>query len=305
MTETDPAVAAMTAHLEDIARRVADCGGDVEAVRAVIDDYSRLDDATRRVDARTLASTQPVGEWVLAPGARPDHRMLYIHGGSWMSGSPDGYRPLAARISRETGYAVFVLDYRLAPEHPFPAGLDDCVEAWGWLTEAGPEGSAPARGMVVTGDSAGGNLALATSLKLKDSGDRLPDAVVVMSPAVDLGWRSPSLRTRADVDPVLRPDRLGLVSEAYVQGAARMDDPYVSPLYGDFSGVSRVLVQVGDREVLLDDARRITERLSGQGVDVELQVYEHMPHVFQLFAPTVGAATDAIERIGGFVRGDQ
>lgn len=302
MTDPDPAIPGMIAHLESIARRVADCAGDVTAIRAVIEDYSRLDDATRRVDARTAVSEQPAGEWVLAEGARPDHRMLYVHGGSWMSGSPEGYRPLAARISRQTGFSVFVLDYRLAPEHPFPAGLDDCVEAWRWLLSRGPETTSPARSMVIAGDSAGGNLTLAASLKLKDGGDRLPDAVVAMSPAVDLSWQSPSLRSRADVDPILRPDRLHLVSEAYVQGAERMEHAYVSPLFGDFAGLSRVLVQVGEREVLLDDAKRITERMTRQGVDVELQVYEHMPHVFQLFAPTVGAATDAIERIGEFVR---
>lgn len=303
MSESDPAITAMVAHLQGIAGRVADCAGDVAAVRAVIEDYSRLDEATRRMDARRLVSERPAGEWVQAAGARPDHRILYVHGGSWMSGSPDGYRPLAARISRETGCAVFVVDYRLAPEHPFPAGLDDCADAWRWLAANGPESAAPAAVLHLVGDSAGGNLALATALRLRDGGERLPDAVAALSPAVDLTWQSPSLRTRADVDPILRPDRLHQVSEAYVQGAERMDHPYVSPLYGDFRGLCRFLIQVGDREVLLDDARRLAARMAEQGVDVALQEYPAMPHVFQLFAPTVGAATDAIERIGAFVRG--
>lgn len=303
MSESDPGITAMVAHLEGIAGRVADCAGDVAAVRTVIEDYSRLDEATRRMDARRMVSERPAGEWVLAAGARPDHRILYVHGGSWMSGSPDGYRPLAARISRETGCAVFVVDYRLAPEHPFPAGLDDCADAWRWLAANGPESAAPAAALYLAGDSAGGNLAVAAALRLRDGGERLPDAVAVLSPAVDLTWQSPSLRTRADVDPILRPDRLHQVSEAYVQGAERMDHPYVSPLYGDFRGLCRFLIQVGDREVLLDDARRLAARVTEQGVDVALQEYPQMPHVFQLFAPTVGAATDAIERIGAFVRG--
>lgn len=302
MTDMDPAIRKMMAHLEGIARRVADCAGDVAAVRAVIEDYSRLDEATRRVDARTTASGDPPGEWVLADGARADHRLLYVHGGSWMSGSPDGYRPLAARISRETGCSVFVLDYRLAPEHPFPAGLEDCVEAWLWLSGNAPDSPATARKLVLAGDSAGGNLALAAALKLRDRGDRLPDALVALSPATDLTWQSPSLQSRAGVDPILRPDRLHRVSEAYVQGAERMAHPWVSPLFGDFHGICRVLVQVGDCEVLLDDARRLAGRMQDHGVDVELQIYDRMPHVFQLFAPTVGAATDAIERLGGFIR---
>ncbi len=302
MTDQDTAVPAMIAHLEGIARRVADCAGDIGAIRDVIEDYSRLDDATRRVDARTIVSQEPAGEWVLADGARPDQRILYLHGGSWMSGSPDGYRPLAARISRESGCSVFVLDYRLAPEHPYPAGLEDCVAAWHWLSGNGPRSRAAARKQVIVGDSAGGNLALATALRLKDDGGREPDAVVALSPAVDLTWQSPSLRTRAEADPILRPDRLHLVSQAYVQDTERDDHPWVSPLFGDFAGLSRVLIQVGDREVLLDDAKRMADRMQEQGVDVQLQVYEGMPHVFQLFAPTVAASTDAIERIGGFIR---
>ncbi|MDZ7839674.1 MAG: alpha/beta hydrolase [Gammaproteobacteria bacterium] len=302
MTDKDAAVTAMITHLDGIARRVSECAGDVGAIRAVIEDYSRLDEATRRVDARTITSKEPAGEWVLADGAQPEKRVLYVHGGSWMSGSADGYRPLAAQISRESGCSVFVLDYRLAPEHPYPAGLEDCVAAWRWLSGNGPQSGSAARKQVIAGDSAGGNLALATALRLKDDGGRTPDAVVALSPAVDLTWQSPSLRTRARVDPILRPDRLHLVSQVYVQDAERMDHPWVSPLFGDFTGLPRSLIQVGDREVLLDDAKRIAGRMKEQGVDVELQVYEGMPHVFQLFAPTVAASTDAVERIGGFVR---
>lgn len=292
----------MIAHLGSIAGRVAATAGDLEAIRAVIEDYSRLDAATRRMTARTIAVGEPAGEWVIAPGSDPSRRLLYLHGGSWMSGSLDGYRPLAARIAEATGYAVFVVDYRLAPEHPFPAGLDDGVRACRWLVEHGPDGSSPASDLVVAGDSAGGNLALACFLKMKDFNTRTPNAVVALSPATDLTWSSPSLETRAALDPILRPDRLSLVSEAYVQGAENMKHPHVSPLYGDFSGLERMLIQVGDREVLLDDARRLDESVGKQGVNVELQVYEGMPHVFQLFAPTVAAAATAIQSIGDFVR---
>jgi epsilon-lactone hydrolase len=302
MTETNPATAKMIAHLEGIARRVSDCNGDIAAVRVVIEDYSRLDAATRRVDARTLVSREPAGEWVLAAGARPERRILYIHGGSWMSGSPAGYRALTARISRETGYSVFVPDYRLAPEHPFPAGLEDCVAAWQWLATHGPGQGAAARKLAVAGDSAGGNLALAATLRIREAGGAMPDAVVALSPAVDLTWQSPSVVSKAREDPILRPERLELVAQAYVQGAERLDHPGVSPLFGDFTGFPPTLVQVGDREVLLDDAKRIVERMQQQGVDAVLQIYEQMPHVFQLFAPTVSAATDAIERIGAFIR---
>jgi len=299
--EVHSPAAAMHAHLRGIAGRVAACGGDIEAVRAVIEDYSKLDTATRRVDARRVPVASPPGEWVLAGNSRPGHRLLYLHGGSWMSGSPAGYRPLAARIARASGCAVFVADYRLAPEHPFPAGLQDGVAAFEWLAANGPEGAAAARSLVLAGDSAGGNLALAGILKLKDEARRLPDAAVALSPAVDLTWQGESLRTHADVDPILRPDRLAQVVQAYVQGNELLTHPQVSPLFGDFSGLPRLLIQVGDREVLLDDARRLASRASVQDVDVALQVYTGMPHVFQVFAPTVNKAQAAIDHIGEFL----
>lgn len=301
MRSEDPAIQSMHRHLRGIATRVAECEGDIDCVRAVIEDYSRLDAETRGFDARRVVVDSPPGEWVLAANSRPDHRLLYLHGGSWMSGSPDGYRPLAARIAEATGYAVFVLDYRLAPEHPFPAGLEDCVNAFRWLAQNGPEQAADAHHVVIAGDSAGGNLALAAALKIRDEDGPVPQAVVALSPAVDLTWQGESLRTHADVDPILRPDRLTLVSQAYVQNGERLEHPHVSPLFGDFTGLPRMLVQVGDCEVLLDDARRVAARASDQDVDVALEVYAGMPHVFQLFAPTVARAQEAIDRIGAFL----
>lgn len=302
MSVADPATQSMFEHLRGIARRVAECGGDVDAIRAAIDDFSNLDAATRRTEGRAIAHAEPRGEWVIADNGEADRRLLYLHGGSWMSGSPYGYRPLAARISRSTGCAVFVLDYRLAPENPFPAGLEDCVRTYQWLRGHGPESAGAARSVAVAGDSAGGNLALATVLRLRDMRDEPPDATVALSPAVDLTWQSPSLRTHAEVDPILRRDRLPLVSELYVQGVERMEHPCVSPVFGDFHGLRNVLIQVGDQEVLLDDARRIVDHMRAQSVDAELQIYPGMPHVFQMFAPTVAAAGQAIEKIGAFVR---
>lgn len=302
MTSDDPAVQAMFAHLRDIATRVAQCDGDLQAVRDIIEDYSRLDRATREVGADWWPLDEPCGEWVLAPDADPAQRILYLHGGSWMSGSPRGYRPLAARLSRQSGCAVLVLDYRLAPEHPFPAALDDGMRAWQWLAGYGPQGQGTANTLSLAGDSAGGNLALALALRLKDEGGRRPDALVALSPAVDLGWGGASLRSHADVDPILRPDRLSLVSQAYVQDAESMQHPYVSPLFGDLANLPRTLIQVGDCEVLLDDARRMAGRLQQQDVAATLEVYAGMPHVFQLFAPTVAAASRAIGAAGAFVR---
>lgn len=302
MTDRDASTGKMFAHLRSIARRVGDSGGDIGAIRAIIDEFSCLDTDTRRVHGRAVACDDPRGEWVVSQDSDPARRLLYLHGGSWMSGSPLGYRPLAARIARATGCSVFVLDYRLAPENPFPAGLDDCVRACRWLQDHGPQADSPAHKLAVAGDSAGGNLTLATALRLRDEGTRLPQALVALSPATDLTWHSPSLHTHADLDPILRPDRLSLVVQAYVQGAVPADHPYVSPLFGDFHGLPDLLVQAGDHEVLLDDARRLERRARAQNVDVDLQIYAGMPHVFQMFAPTVRAADEAIRKMGEFVR---
>lgn len=302
MSATDPATRHMFEHLRGIAGRVAGCSGDIICIRTVIDDFSALDAATRTVGGRTISCEEPPGEWVAAAHSDPSRRLLYIHGGSWMSGSPYGYRALAARLSRATGCVVFVLDYRLAPENPFPAGLDDCVRAYRWIQHNGPESAAAARSLALAGDSAGGNLAVATALRLKSEGVDPPAALVALSPAVDLTWQGATLQTHAAVDPILRPDRLGLVSQAYVQGAERMDHPYVSPLFGEFHGLGRFLIQVGDQEILLDDAKRLRDRALEHDVAVELQIFPGMPHVFQMFAPTVASAAEAVQRIGEFVR---
>jgi len=196
---------------------------------------------------------------------------------------------------------VFVLDYSLAPENPFPAGLRDCVAAFEWMSRNGPCDQSRSLSLVIAGDSAGGNLALAATLKMKDEQRGLPDAVVALSPATDLTWQGESMITHADADPILRPQRLAGVARAYVQDDGDLGHPWVSPLFGDFSSLSRMLIQVGDREVLLDDARRLADRVSAQNVAVVLEVYADMPHVFQLFAPTVAKAEQAIGNIGRFL----
>ena len=295
-------------HLRGLAAETAKAGaaGDIAANRRIVDRYADVDPSVRAFDAevRRIDVAGVPCEWLLAKGADPDRRLLYIHGGGWTSGGLESHRPLSARISAATGCAVLAVDYRLAPEHPFPAGLDDCIATYGWLRENGPRGAAPARSLFVAGDSAGGNLTLALLLALKQRGLPLPNAAVPISPATDFLATGDSWRTRAARDPILTmgPEGIRLLSAAYLQGAAKPEDPLASPLYGDFRGLPPLLFHVGDAEVLLDDSTRAAEKASKDGVDVTLEVYPDMPHVWHAFAPFLPEATRAIERIGAFVR---
>jgi acetyl esterase/lipase len=294
------------AHLRELASSSGRDQGDIGASRRLVDRYGDVDPSVRDIaaEARPVRADGVPCEWLLAPGASPDHRLLYIHGGGWTAGGLDSHRPLSARISAASGCAVLAVDYRLAPEHPFPAGLDDCLAAYRWLRDHGPDGAAPARRVFVAGDSAGGNLTLALLLALKQRGLPLPNAAVPISPATDFLGSADSYRTRAARDPILTmgPEGIRLLAQVYLQGRSTPEDPLVSPLYGDFAGLPPLLFHVGDAEVLLDDSTRAAEKARAAGVDVTLAVYPDMPHVWHAFAPFLPEATRAIEEIGAFVR---
>jgi acetyl esterase/lipase len=301
-----PQLAQVITHLRGVAQRMLQSAGDPEKSRVWIQEYALVHPSTREIvaEVRPLDLAGVACEWLLAPGADPDRRLLYIHGGGWTSGNLDSHRPLSARISQAAGAAVLALHYRLAPEHPFPAGLDDCVHAYRWLRGNGPNGAAPARSVFVAGDSAGGNLTFATLLACKERGFPLPNGAVPLSAATDFSASGESFRTRAAADPVIpsNPEAIRALGPAYTQGRADPLSPLVSPLNGDLRGLPPLLIQVGDAEVLLDDSTRIAAKAKAAGVDTALSVYPEMPHVFQLFAPFLPEANAAIAEIGAFVR---
>ena len=301
-----PQLARVITHLRDIASRSNLAGGDLVGAREILNDYAAVDDRVQQFDAQV----EPIEvegvpcEWIQAAGADPDRRLLYIHGGGWTAGSLDSHRPLSARISAATGCAVLAVDYRLAPENAFPAGLDDCIAAYQWLRANGPGGAAAATSLFIAGDSAGGNLTFCTMLACKQRGIPLPNAAVPLSAATDLTGSGETFQTRADVDPIIPPDpaALSMMETIYCQGNAKLDDPLVSPLFGDLAGLPPLLIQVGDAEVLLSDSTRIAERAEAAGVDVTLEIWDDMPHVWQAFAGFLPEADEAIEHIGQFVR---
>jgi monoterpene epsilon-lactone hydrolase len=236
-------------------------------------------------------------EWVAAPGFDPARAMLLLHGGGYAIGSIATHRRLAYDLSAASAARVLVIDYRLAPEHPFPAAVDDAERAWRWLLA---QGFAPGA-LSVVGDSAGGGLVLSTLVNLRDLGLPLPACAVAISPWVDLEALGESLVTRAAVDPMVQKEGLLAFARMYL-GSAPARSPLAAPLHAELHGLPPVLVQVGSAETLLDDAVRIAERLHRAGNDVRLSVWPNMPHVFPFFAPVLSEGRDGCQEIGAFVR---
>lgn len=224
--------------------------------------------------------------------------ILYLHGGGYVIGSPSLYRNLTWRLARAAAARLLAVDYRLAPEHPFPAAVDDAMTAYEWILAGG----ADPRRLVVVGDSAGGGLAFALLLRCRDEARLpLPAAVVALSPWTDLALTGASLAGNAVADPFLDANGIPPIAEYYLAGADPRH-PYASPLYGDPTGLPPALLQVGGDEVLRDDATRMADRLRAAGCEVTLEVWPRMPHVWHLFASVMPEARRAIARIGAFVR---
>ena len=265
--------------------------------RAQYDRAERVFPTPADVKVETVTAPERPAEWLRPPGIRTDAAVLYLHGGGYVIGSPRSHRHLAAAIARAVGTAVLLLDYRLAPEHPFPAALEDAVAAYEWLLA---RGIAPER-IVVAGDSAGGGLTVATLLALRDRGRPLPAAGVCISPWVDLTCSAPSYAGKAAVDPIVTQESVTMLAKAYV-GAGDVKAPLVSPLYANLAGLPPLLVHVGSDEVLLDDALGLGERARKAGVDVQVEEWPAMIHVWHWFQPMLEDAERATKAIGEFVR---
>ncbi len=236
--------------------------------------------------------------WVRAGGTLPGCAILYLHGGGFQLGSTRTHWRLMADIAAASGCQVLGIDYRLAPDHRFPAQIDDALAAFDWLTAGG---YSPDR-IAVAGDSAGGGLAMALLLVLKARGDRLPAAAAVMSPWTDMEASGASFETRAAADPIHSRPMIEALARSYLGRAGDPRDPLASPIHGDLSGLPPLLIQVGDRETVLDDARLLADRARTAGVDVTLEVWDDMIHVFQMYPDDLPEARDAVDRIGRFLR---
>jgi monoterpene epsilon-lactone hydrolase len=235
--------------------------------------------------------------WIDAPATDTSRVLLFLHGGGYELGSLHSHGELAARLGRVAGMRVLFLDYRLAPEHPFPAAIDDVLAAWHWLVV---DQHLSAKSIALAGDSAGGGLSLALLVALREAGEALPVAAVLMSPTVDLTSSGASMSERVDQDPISTPALLRQLSSDYLAGADPKT-PLASPLFASLTGLPPLLVQVGTADLLLSDSERLTAAAADTGVDVTLQIGEGLPHVYQSTVGTPEAAK-ATEQIGQFLR---
>ena len=236
-------------------------------------------------------------EWVLSPDVDPERVVLFFHGGGYNIGTLESYRNFTGNLARATRARLLAVGYRLAPENPFPAAIDDAVASYRWLLA---QGISPGR-IIVMGDSAGGGLALATVVALRDAGDPLPAAIVAISPSTDLAKEGASVRERAHLDPIVNYEGSMAHALRYVGDPANLKDPLASPLYADLHGLPPLLILAGTHDTLFDDSTRFAAKAGAAGVEVELDVWDEMIHVWPLFADILPEGRDAIRKVGRYV----
>jgi len=294
---------------EDIATAPIDLA--IERIRAVYRSWSRDTTVTQMRSDWDVAfggCTAPVtyegvsaggvdSEWISPANAPDDKAILYFHGGGFRIGSVSSHRDLIAQIALASGCRVLAINYRLAPEHRFPAALDDAIAAYGWMLDRGLKSG----NVAFAGDSAGGNLVLAAVLALRERSLPLPVSAVLMSPWTDLAATGASYVSRAEADPIHQRAMILALARNYLGGQGDPYDPLVSPLYADLGGLPPLLIQVGDRETVLDDSVMFADIARAAGVDVDLQVWDGMIHVFQMFGAELPEAHQAVASIAEFL----
>lgn len=292
MTEADTEMAAIRAMLA-AGQRPTDVAGRRQRLDSLTARYEMpADVVVEGVDANGVRA-----EWTTTPAADPAQVIMFLHGGGYVSGSIKSHRHMLAQAGREAGTRTLALDYRLAPEHPFPAALDDALTGYRFLLSRGflPEN------IVVAGESAGGGLAIATLVSLREAGTALPACAWCSSPWTDLEMSGATMQTKAAVDPLIQRPYLQELAAAYLHGRdPRM--PMVSPIYADLRGLPPLLIQVGSDETLLDDAIRLASVAAAADVRTTLQVWPHMIHAWHLFYAQLADGRRALAEMGTFVR---
>ena len=269
---------------------------DLAARRERMDGFGQRYPVPPDVRVDTVDAGGVRAEWTTTPGAHADRVLVFLHGGGYISGSLASHRHSVARMGREARARTLALDYRLAPEHPFPSALDDALGGYRFLRATGIEPGA----IAIVGESAGGGLALALLLRLREGGETLPACLWLCSPWVDLALTGASLTTKAEVGPLLQEPYLAELAKAYLNGTDPRD-PLASPLYADLRGLPPTLVQVGSAETLLDDAVRIAGAAGAADVPTTLRIWPHMIHAWHLFHPQLAEGRAALAEGGRFV----
>ena len=270
----------------------------VEESRKWLEQLTSLVKGPKDVDLEHIEINGMAAVWISSPEVDSNKVVLYLHGGGYILGSLNSHKDIAMRIGRAAKARVLLVDYRLAPEDPFPAAVEDAVKSYKWLIEN--QNIVPNK-IVIAGDSAGGGLTLVTLIKLRDDNISLPAAGVCLSPWTDVALTSESLIRNAKVDPFLKLYDLVFMADLYV-GDNDPKNPYISPLYADLHDLPPILIQVGTAESIEDDSVRFAEKAKKAGVDVKLEVFDDMIHGFQAFSSWAPEGQDAIDKIGVYIQ---
>lgn len=273
----------------------AGTGGDIGKIRAQMEGMALR--SAPDLDVETVDAGGVKAERLTPPGASSTRVLQYLHGGGYVIGSPNTHRSLAGELARAAGTAALLIDYRLAPEHPYPAAVEDAVTAYRWLLETG---HAP-ESIVLAGDSAGGGLVVAALLALKERQMPMPAAGICISPWCDLTLSGASVAARASLDPMTSADLLGRMAAHYLNGIDPKT-PGASPIFGDLTGLPPLLIQVGEREILFSDSETLRARAEAAGVDVTFEEWPGMIHVWHAFHPFLREGRDAIKKAGAFAK---
>jgi epsilon-lactone hydrolase len=287
--------------------------GEIDAIRALLsakprpvgwaERRQRLDEVGSVWPAATDVKLEPVdlggvpGEWSSVAGSDASRVLMFFHGGGYCSGSIRSHRRLVTEAGRSAGIRTLAVGYRLAPEHPFPAAMDDALTAWHFLRQQG----IAARHIAIGGDSAGGGLAVALNNRLRDADEELPGCVWLVSPWTDLTMSGSTLITKDNVDPIIHKGYLGELADAYVPPGMGRKDPRVSPLYADLRGLPPMLVQVGSAETLLEDATRFAAAAGAADVSVTLEIWPHMIHAWPMWNAGLKPGRSALTHAGAFM----
>ena len=291
------ASAQMQGLLQTIKELMATPPAGIDDFRQKFESFAGQFYVTKDATATAVNAGGVPAEWIAAPGVANDRVILYLHGGGYVIGSVNTHRELINRFSKAANARVLALNYRLAPEHPFPAAVEDATAAYRWLLSQGIQSNRVA----VAGDSAGGGLTVATLVSIRDAKLPTPAAGVCLSPWVDMEGIGESMTTKASVDPMVQKQGLLGMAALYL-GGQNPRSPLASPLYADLKGLPPLLIQVGEAETLLDDSNRIAERAKAAGVKVSVEVWPEMIHVWQMFAAVLPEGQRAIDGMGKFVR---
>ena len=288
--------------------------GEIDAIRALLsakprpvgwaERRQRLDEVGSVWPAAADVKLEPVdlggvpGEWSSVAGSDASRVLMFFHGGGYCSGSIRSHRRLVTEAGRSAGIRTLAVGYRLAPEHPFPAAMEDAVTAWHFLCRQG----IAARHIAIGGDSAGGGLAVVLNNRLRDADEELPGCVWLVSPWTDLTMSGSTLITKDNVDPIIHKGYLGELADAYVPPGMDRKDPRLSPLYADLKGLPPMLVQVGSAETLLEDATRFAAAAGAADVSVTLEIWPHMIHAWPMWNAGLKPGRSALAHAGAFMR---